>query len=104
MRNPSSIRFSDGILFSEFLTGIFTKELPLALAKDPRNTYEQLVTIMASQLAEYLLGERNLLHPSTGLEVTVSNILFLTHPRFHSMYGAVGRLGGSPTLLLAISR
>ena len=74
MRDLTSIRFSDGILFSEFLTGIFTKELPLALANDPKTTYQQLVTLMALQLAEYLLGERKLLHPSTGMEITVSNI------------------------------
>ena len=34
-------------------------------------TYEQLTEVMATTLAEYMIGERELLHPSTGRLVKV---------------------------------
>ncbi len=62
---------SDGILFSEFLTGIFTQQVTLLLSDGKDCTYEDLTKVMATLLAEYIIGERKLLHPSSGTLVKV---------------------------------
>jgi hypothetical protein len=60
MRTAKGPKMSDGLLFSELLTEIFTEE-----AKHS-HTYKSLTGILARRLADYLLGHCQLLHSSTN--------------------------------------
>ena len=57
---------SDGIIFSEFLTRLFTAETQGVISERNVHSYASMVEILAIKLAEYLLGKRSLLHPPTG--------------------------------------
>ena len=63
-------KISDGLVFSELLTGIYTSEV------STQHTYASLERTLAIAIADYLLGKRSLLHPSTGkmlqLDVRIS--------------------------------
>ena len=59
-------KISDGLVFSELLTGLFTAEVEKALGGSTQHTYASLERTLATAVAEYLLGQRSLLHPSTG--------------------------------------
>lgn len=65
MRSGKGPRISDGILFSELLTGLFTHEVEAYIKEEKSHTYNSLAQSLASGLADYLLGRRPLLHLST---------------------------------------
>ena len=58
---------SDSIIFSELFTGLFTAEAQGVISGRETHSYASMVEILAIKLAEYLLGKRSLLHPSTGI-------------------------------------
>ena len=62
---------SDGLLFSELLTGIVNPALEVALKRQSNHTYQSLTEVSAEKLAKYLLGLRPLWHPSTASLVKV---------------------------------
>lgn len=59
-------KVSDGLVFSELLTGLYTAEVDNALGDSEKHTYASLECTLATAVADYLLGKRTLLHPSTG--------------------------------------
>lgn len=59
-------KISDGLVFSELLTGIFTSEVEESSRALKQHTYASLECTLATAIADYLLGKRSLLHPSTG--------------------------------------
>lgn len=59
-------KISDGLVFSELLTGLYTAEVENALSASKQHTYASLERTLATAVADYLLGKRSLLHPSTG--------------------------------------
>lgn len=65
MRSGKGLKLSDGIVFSELLTGLFTKEVEAHIKSEKTQTYQSLTQILANALADYLLGRRPLLHLST---------------------------------------
>ncbi|KAI8947626.1 hypothetical protein F4801DRAFT_582262 [Xylaria longipes] len=65
MRMATGPKISDGIVFSELLTGMFTAAVPDASQND-QQTYKGLCTQLAQTLAAYYLGLRGVEHPSTG--------------------------------------
>jgi uracil phosphoribosyltransferase len=60
LRDATGPLASDGILFSELLTGLLPTAMP------PPAQQGALVDRLAAQLLDYLLGRQALLHPSTG--------------------------------------
>jgi hypothetical protein len=62
----SGPKISDGIMFSELLTGLFTTEADSVISGSKNHTYASMVEFLAIALADYLLGNRSLLHPSAG--------------------------------------
>ena len=83
MRDLTGPLISDGIIFSEFLTGIFTQQVNI-MRNEPHCTYDTLTDVMASMLAEYLFGERKLLHPTTGMLVQVFHLSSLKRETFQT--------------------
>ncbi|KAI3340201.1 hypothetical protein F4824DRAFT_497784 [Ustulina deusta] len=69
MRTATGPKFSDGLVFSELLTQMFT-DIVIGSAHHPhqqhQQTYKDVCTKLASALAEYYLGRRSLEHLSTG--------------------------------------
>lgn len=59
-------RCSDGVVFSEFLTNLFTAEVDAVQRGEKTHTYMSLTETMAGSVAEYLLGDRELRHNTTG--------------------------------------
>jgi len=64
-------KISDGIFFSELLTGIFTYEGEDVVKQQKTHTYRSLVDIMARRLSDYLLGRCSLPHYSTKKKMNV---------------------------------
>jgi hypothetical protein len=69
-------RMSDGIIFSELLTGLFTAEVDSVISGDKSHTYASMQETLAIALAEYLLGKRALLHPSTNNLVLLDRAIY----------------------------
>jgi hypothetical protein len=65
MKTGRGIKISDGILFSEFLTELFTHEVEATAKQQKSHTYRSLAETMARMLADYLIGCRALKHCST---------------------------------------
>ncbi len=69
---------SDGIVFSEPLTGLFTTSAQKHIDQETNFTYASLTSEMANEVASYLLAERPLYHPSTkenfGLEKLITPV------------------------------
>ncbi|KAF2123483.1 hypothetical protein P153DRAFT_303864 [Dothidotthia symphoricarpi CBS 119687] len=61
-------KISDGMIFSQLLTPMFTE----ALKQNKSYTYASLTEKLAIDLAEYLLGQKALKHLSTGNMMTLS--------------------------------
>ncbi len=59
-------KISDGLVFSELLTGIYTSEVENSSRALKQHRYASLERALATAIADYLLGKRSLLHPSTG--------------------------------------
>lgn len=57
---------SDGVIFSELLTGLFAAEIDAIQKGEKAHTYASLTNMLADYLAEYLLGQRELQHLTTG--------------------------------------
>ncbi|KAF8247317.1 hypothetical protein K440DRAFT_629330 [Wilcoxina mikolae CBS 423.85] len=66
MRTGKGPKISDGIIFSELLTGIFTQEVDAVLKHQKQHSYKSLTTTLANTLADYLLGRIALHHQSTN--------------------------------------
>jgi len=64
-------RCSDGVVFSELLTEQFHSEMKLAKEMEEKPTYRALTERIASTLSRYLLGEQKLLHPTSGIEISM---------------------------------
>ena len=65
MRSGKGSRISDGLLFSELLTSVFTQEVEAHIQKEKIHTYKSLTQTLAEILADYLLGGCPILHLST---------------------------------------
>lgn len=76
MRTAAGPWASDGLIFSELLTKLYTD----AVAEDTQQqqTYAGLMATLARALADYLLGERSLVHPSTGRALRLSKPISAT--------------------------
>lgn len=77
MRTAAGPWASDGLIFSELLTKLYTD----AVAKDTQQqqlTYSGLMATLARALADYLLSERSLEHPSTGRKLQLSKPISAT--------------------------
>jgi hypothetical protein len=68
MNTGTGPKISDGMIFSQLLTPMFTD----ALEQNKYYTYESLTERLATDLSEYLLGRRALKHLSTGNMITLS--------------------------------
>ena len=67
MRTADPIpRCSDGVVFSEFLTVLFTSEVDAARRGEKTHTYASLTDTLAEHVADYLMGRRELQHLTTG--------------------------------------
>ncbi|BAE57741.1 unnamed protein product [Aspergillus oryzae RIB40] len=60
-------RFSDGVVFSELLTVLFTSEIEAVQRAEKTHTYVSLVDTLAEDVADYLMGKRELQHLTTGV-------------------------------------
>ncbi|KAK6838202.1 hypothetical protein RU639_000430 [Aspergillus parasiticus] len=60
-------RFSDGVVFSELLTVLFTSEIEAVQRAEKTHTYASLVDALAEDVADYLMGKRELQHLTTGV-------------------------------------
>jgi len=65
MRTGKGPRISDGLIFSELLTGLFAEETEAVAKQQKSHTYKSLTATLANTVADYLLGRRALYHPST---------------------------------------
>ncbi|KAI0508579.1 hypothetical protein F5B22DRAFT_620349 [Xylaria bambusicola] len=65
MRTATGPKISDGLVFSELLTKMYTDAVA-DISKNAKQTYKSLCTDLANMLAEYYLAKRGLEHPSTG--------------------------------------
>lgn len=76
MRTAAGPWASDGLIFSELLTRLYTD----AVAGDAKQqlTYGGLTAALARALADYLLGERSLEHHSTGRALRLSKPISAT--------------------------
>jgi sarcosine oxidase delta subunit len=59
-------RFSDGVVFSELLTPLFTSEIEAVQRGEKVHTYMSLTNTLAEYIADYLMGRRELQHLTTG--------------------------------------
>jgi len=58
--------YSDGVVFSELLTILFTAEIGMVQNRERKHTYESLTNTLAEHVADYLLAQRALQHLTTG--------------------------------------
>ncbi|KAK4161658.1 hypothetical protein QBC43DRAFT_94969 [Cladorrhinum sp. PSN259] len=66
MNMATGPRISDGMIFGEILTPLWTKHVKAHTFGQVEYTYESLTATIAKELAEYVLGKRPLRHRSTG--------------------------------------
>jgi hypothetical protein len=66
-------RFSDGVVFSELLTPLFTTEIEAVQRGEKVHTYISLTDSLADYIADYLLGRRELQHLTTGEMLSVKH-------------------------------
>jgi hypothetical protein len=78
VRTGKGPKASDGILFSELLTSVFTLEVDAVLKHQKKHSYKSLTTTLANTLANYLLGQTALLHPSTKTMMKLDTPISLT--------------------------
>ncbi|KAE8373374.1 hypothetical protein BDV26DRAFT_69205 [Aspergillus bertholletiae] len=60
-------RCSDGLVFSELLTVLFTSEIEAVQRAEKTHTYASLVDVLAEKAADYLMGKCELQHLTTGV-------------------------------------
>lgn len=58
-------RYSDGVVFSELLTVLFTSEMEAVQRAEKVHTYVSLTNTLAEYVSDYLMGRRELQHQST---------------------------------------
>ena len=75
MKTANGPLFSDGIIFSEFLTELFTVEAAKITNTPDKHTYESLETTLATTLSSYLLSQTPLLHPSTQTSISLPHAI-----------------------------
>ncbi|KAJ5815909.1 hypothetical protein N7447_008142 [Penicillium robsamsonii] len=66
-------RYSDGVVFSELLTILFTSEIEAVQKSEKVHTYVSLTDTLAKYVADYLMGRCELQHQTTGEMLTVKN-------------------------------
>ncbi|KGO64284.1 hypothetical protein PEX1_045680 [Penicillium expansum] len=66
-------RYSDGLVFSELLTVLFTAEIEAVERTEKVHTYVSLTNTLAEYVADYLMGTRELQHLTTGKMLRVKN-------------------------------
>jgi hypothetical protein len=66
-------RYSDGVLFSELLTVLFTSEIEAVQRAERVHTYASLTDTLAEYVADYLMGRCELQHLTTGKMLRVKN-------------------------------
>ncbi|KAE8353320.1 hypothetical protein BDV28DRAFT_133387 [Aspergillus coremiiformis] len=59
-------RYSDGVVFSELLTVLFTTEIEAVQRAEKSHTYVSLTDTLADYVADYLMGRCELQHLTTG--------------------------------------
>ncbi|GAB1203308.1 hypothetical protein APSETT445_001937 [Aspergillus pseudonomiae] len=59
-------RCSDGVVFSELLTVLFTSEIEAVQRAEKTHTYASLADTLAEDVADYLMGKCELQHLTTG--------------------------------------
>ncbi|KAI0426006.1 hypothetical protein F5Y09DRAFT_78941 [Xylaria sp. FL1042] len=69
---------SDGLVFSELLTKLFTDTVAKNTWSGHQQTYQDLCMELATALAEYYLAKRPLEHPSTGRQLMLPEPISLT--------------------------
>lgn len=70
IRTATGPSISDGLVFSELLTKLFTDAVASSTGSQ-HQTYEALCSELATELVEYFLGKRALNHPSTRCELSL---------------------------------
>lgn len=65
MKTGKGPKLSDGMVYSELLTCLFTQKVDAVLKGEETHTYKSLMDTLAESLASYLLGRIPLLHLST---------------------------------------
>ena len=69
---------SDGLVFSELLTGLYTAEVEKTSGVlGQQHTYDSLERTLATAVADYLLARRSILHPSTGKLLQINSRISL---------------------------
>ncbi|KGO74542.1 hypothetical protein PITC_098810 [Penicillium italicum] len=66
-------RYSDGLVFSELLTVLFTSEIEAVQREEKIHTYVSLTDTLAEYVADYLMGTRELQHLTTGKMLKVNS-------------------------------
>ncbi|KAF2664392.1 hypothetical protein BT63DRAFT_465241 [Microthyrium microscopicum] len=67
--------FSDGVVFSELLTNLYTTEIQAVQDSQYSHTYASLTEKLADAVADYLLGKRGLCHHTTGIMLSMKQPL-----------------------------
>ncbi|KAL3421604.1 hypothetical protein PVAG01_05760 [Phlyctema vagabunda] len=62
---------SDGVVFSELMTGLYTAEVDAVQRGDKTHTYASITEAMAKSVANYLRGEQELRHGTTGQMISM---------------------------------
>lgn len=70
-------KLTDGLVFSELLTGLYTSEVGDGSCGSTRHTYASLENTLATAVADYLLGKSSLLHPSTAKMLKLDHAITL---------------------------
>ena len=65
--------FSDGVVFSELLTPLFTSEIEAVQRAEKTHTYMSLTDTLANHVADYLMGRHELQHLTTCEMLRVKN-------------------------------
>ena len=70
-------RISDGLVFSELLTGLYTAEVENLSGTLGQHTYSSLERALSTAVTDYLLAKRTVVHPSTGEMVQIKSRISL---------------------------
>jgi hypothetical protein len=68
--------YSDGVVFSELLTPLFTSEIEAVQRGAKVHTYMSLAHTLADYVADYLMGRRELRHLTTGRMLRVKRPIY----------------------------
>lgn len=68
-------RCSDGLIFAQLLTPLFTEEIEALTSGGKVHTYSSLMESMADSLAAYLMRECTLRHGATGVKIEMEALI-----------------------------